>query len=485
MTRPKPTRQFRRAPGPASGHRFTGWWPVAAVAATAAIVGLTAGTVGGFTASIANAADKVQSASLLTAASSGGTTECDLGTAGYSPITAANTAPCTGSLATGGTAPATGTAALATVVKNEGSLAATAAKVTKATCGPVSLANSVMATDPMLVRGSPVSYAQTGPLTGGTGLGLNSTAGTGYAADVTSAAGPATFTEAVWFKTTTAGTLLGFTDTPATNSPSDWDRMLWVDNSGYVVFGVQSTSKVEVTSTSTYNNGSWHLAVGTLSSSKGMVLYVDGSSVASNASTTSAASYAGFWHAGWDDESSGWSDPPTLPYFAGTLADAAIFPSALSKGQAASLYGSASQSAWNTALTADGASLAWTLGDNGTTAYTGTVPNVTPAACAFVDVTVGATGAATTCAAPAGAGACAAPSGSITLASLGPSTSLAVFPTPAQPVTVTVTIARDATNTIASSPYATGLHLTAPMTMVAFSGAFTATLSWAAENVIL
>ncbi len=334
--------------------------------------------------------------------------------------------------------------------------------------------------------------AQAGPLSGGSGLGLSGgSSGTAYAAGVVGNAYATTtaFSEAVWFKTTstTGGTLMGLTNTPATNSPSAWDRMMWVDDTGKIVFGVYPGKTVEVTSTGTYNNGAWHLAVGTLGAG-GMTLSVDGTKVRMNPMTTTAQAYTGYWHVGWDNEArGGWTDPPTTPYFAGTLADAAIFPTALTAAQITTLYqgGTGAQSTWNADLTTDGATRAWSLGDDGSTAYTGAVPDVTPNPCAFVDVTVGAAGAATTCAAPSGASACGPPTGSLTLANLGASTAPAGGPTPAQPLTVTLTVARDTTHTVASSPYATGLHLTVPMAIVATDNAFTATLNWPAENLIL
>ena len=201
---------------------------------------------------------------------------------------------------------------------------------------------------------------------------------------------------------------MGFTNTPAANSPSTWDRMLWLDATGHVVFAVYPGSTVELTSpAATYLDGKWHLAAGTLSAT-GMVLFVDGATVASTTATTTAQAYSGYWHVGWDNENSGWSNPPTTPYFAGSLADAGVFP-ALTAAQITALYTASSQSTWNALTGADNATGSWPLGDTGTTPYTGAVPSVTPNGCAFIDVTIGAAGASTNCAAPASSGSCAAP----------------------------------------------------------------------------
>jgi hypothetical protein len=461
------------------------WWPVPSVVAVTIAVLSLSGAQGGFSAAVANPGDLAQTGSLLTAAATGGTAECDLATPANNPIQAANTIPCTGSLLMSGTLPGSATASAATIITDKGSRAATTAGVTAGACGPAQLANRANTADPMLVRGSTLSYAQPGPLTGGTGLGLSGTSA--YAADVTSAPGPTTtsFTELVWFKAAAAGTLLGFTDTPISANANSWDKMLWVDNAGRVVFAVYPGATVELATASTYLDGKWHLAAGVLNTSTGMSLYVDAAAALTN-TTRSAQSYNGYWHIGWDNENTGWTDPPSNPYFGGTLADAAIFPTALTSVQISTLFRAPSQAAWNTDISSDGAAAAWTLGDDGTTAYTGTVPGVTPNPCSFADVTVAAATASNTCAAPPSGSACPAPSSAVTLASLANKTTpFAVDPTPTQVLTVTTAAARDTTNTTGRYPDASGLHLTAPMSIIVTAGTFTATLTWPSENIIL
>ena len=464
--------------------RSRSWWPIFAVIAVAAVALSNAAAAGGFTATVTNAGNTVQAGSLLTSASSG-VTECDLGTATYNPVSTANNALCTGSLVPNGILPGTGTGLTATVVTDRGSLPATSTTLSKSGCGPIQLANSVNAADPMLVRGSTLSYAQAGPLTGSTGLGLSGGAtGTGFAADVTASAPTNKFTEVIWFKATTNGTLIGSTSTPSAYSPSNWDRMLWLDSTGHVVFAVYPGSTVELTSpASSYLDGKWHMAAGSISTA-GMVLSIDGATVASNTTTTTAEVYNGYWHVGWDNEATGWTNPPTTPYLAGTLADAAIFPT-LTAAQITNLYKAGTQSAWLTYLTSYGAINAWALGDTGATAYTGTIPSVSVSACAFVDVTVGVVGLTSACAAPVRALACLAPTSALTLASLAASTSTSVAPTLAQPLTLTVIVARDATTTVAAYPYATGLHVTAGLTVTNSNGGFSAALSWPATDLVL
>ncbi|HEX7354779.1 MAG TPA: hypothetical protein VF288_08095 [Mycobacteriales bacterium] len=59
-------------------------------------------------------------------------------------------------------------------------------------------------------------------------------------------------------------------------------------------------------------------------------------------------------------------------------------------------------------------------------------------------------------------------------------------PTPAQTTTLTVTTARDPTNTTAHYPDLAGLHLNLGETLTSTAGGFTATLSWpTTQNIVL
>ncbi len=473
---------------PKRRQRWLWWWPLGVLAIATVLVLGVSGAKGGFTAKIANTGDLVQSGSLVTAATSGASSECDLSTAAYSPITAnSNTASCSGTLAPSGTLAASASSATATTLTEKGSLASSAG-LTEGVCGPVQLANATAATDPMLIRGTTVSFAQAGPtsLSGSAGLGLSGTSG--YAADVSSSTAPSTYTELIWFKTTTSGSLMGFTDTPSVNAPTTWDRMLWIDSAGHVVFGTHSTLSLlapELTTTGTYNNGAWHFAAVSFGTLSGISLSVDGGTPITSTTLTSAA-YSGYWHVGWDNQASGYTNPPSNPYFAGSLADAAVFPSVLTTAQITALYSQSTQAGFAALVSSDTPTDFWPLGDNGTGVYTGTVPKVSPAACAFVDATIGVGGASTTCAAPVSASACAAPTSGTTLASLAAkTTSFAVGPSASQALSVTVTLARDATNKVATYPDAVGLHLSSVLGLAASAGSFSATLTWPAENIIL
>ena len=89
-----------------------------------------------------------------------------------------------------------------------------------------------------------------------------------------------------WFKTNTltGGKLFGFGDKQSSNS-STYDRQVYMDNTGKIVFGVTDGSAATVSSTATYRNDAWHHVVATLSPT-GMKLYVDGALVGQRATPT-------------------------------------------------------------------------------------------------------------------------------------------------------------------------------------------------------
>lgn len=154
---------------------------------------------------------------------------------------------------------------------------------------------------------------------------------------------PTNFTEEIWFRTTTTtgGNLISFGDAHTGSSGAN-DRHLYLDNSGHVVFGVFPGSVVNILSSSTYNNGSWHFAVASLSSTAGMALYVDGTPVASNSRVTSAQNYAGYWRIGYDNLSGWGSTTPTTYHVIGQLAWASVYNSTLSATTVAQQYAAGS-----------------------------------------------------------------------------------------------------------------------------------------------
>jgi hypothetical protein len=138
-------------------------------------------------------------------------------------------------------------------------------------------------------------------------------------------ANPQTFTEQVWFATTTTagGKLIGFGDGTGGALSPDYDRHIYMTNSGALTFGIWNNASYTVTTPGAYNDGSWHLATATFSPTTGLAFYVDGSLIGTNTQTTAAWNGTGYWRIGADSVNS-WPNQPSSPYFAGRLAHAGV-----------------------------------------------------------------------------------------------------------------------------------------------------------------
>jgi hypothetical protein len=190
-----------------------------------------------------------------------------------------------------------------------------------------------------LLDSSPAG-TNSGTVNGGVTLGaagkLNTAASlngmTGYISTATSFSNPNTISVSAWFNTTTTsgGPIVGLVN------GSNFDRMLFMDNSGILYFGVYTSTYVKIATTNSYNDGNWHYAVGTLSAS-GMALYVDGSLVGTNAATN-GFNYSGTWQIGDAPiASTGWGTVSSN-YFYGTVDDVAMWNTAISASAVASIY---------------------------------------------------------------------------------------------------------------------------------------------------
>lgn len=146
-----------------------------------------------------------------------------------------------------------------------------------------------------------------------------------------------TFSIEAWFKTTSTvgGKIVGFGNSQTATS-SVYDRHIYVDNAGRVVFGVNSGGAKVLASAPGLNNGNWHHVVATLSSA-GMRLYVDGAQVGSSATPTAGQAYTGYWRIGGDNVN-GWPYKPSSPWLNGTIDNVAIYSAALSASQVSSHY---------------------------------------------------------------------------------------------------------------------------------------------------
>ena len=150
----------------------------------------------------------------------------------------------------------------------------------------------------------------------------------GFTATTVAETAPQVFTVEAWVQTTTTrgGKVLGF-GSSRTGLSGSYDRHLYLENDGRVVFGVNDGANRVVRSTAAVNDGRWHHLVGSMSP-QGMVLFVDGQQVGQRAATTTASTYQGYWRLGGDRVWSG-----TSPYLAGTVDEAAVYPVALTPQQ--------------------------------------------------------------------------------------------------------------------------------------------------------
>lgn len=162
--------------------------------------------------------------------------------------------------------------------------------------------------------------------------------------------GPTTFTAEAWIKTTSTsgGKILGFGNS-ATGTSNNYDRHLYLDNSGKVFFGAFPGAVKTVSSAKSYNDGQWHQVVGSIGAG-GMTLYVDGVKVAADPTVTSAQVYSGYWRIG-ADSLGGWPNQPR-GNFVGQIDEVSIYPTALTEQQIADQFKAAGGRLPNVAPTA-------------------------------------------------------------------------------------------------------------------------------------
>ena len=194
-----------------------------------------------------------------------------------------------------------------------------------------------------------VSLGAAGPTALGTSSAIALNGSSQYVETATSYNNPEGFSVVAWFKTASAsgGTVIGFDNVQGNGTATYDDRMLWLDDSGKLVWGVDPGTAAVLTSTSAYNNGAWHMVVADLGAA-GQQLSVDGAQVAINTSVTSAYNYTGWWHLGWN--SFNWTDAPTNNYLTGSLSEAAVVPSQLTASQISTLYNAGSTAAFALAM---------------------------------------------------------------------------------------------------------------------------------------
>ncbi|ACQ79258.1 PKD domain containing protein [Beutenbergia cavernae DSM 12333] len=144
--------------------------------------------------------------------------------------------------------------------------------------------------------------------------------------------GPQEFSVEAWFRRTGSGggKIVGFGSSSSGNS-SNYDRHIYMDAGGRVIFGVYPGTERTISTSGAYNDGEWHHVVGTLSPT-GMRFYLDGELVGERTDTTSAQPYTGYWRVGGDSTWSG------NRYFNGSIDEVAVYSRALDAATVAHHY---------------------------------------------------------------------------------------------------------------------------------------------------
>lgn len=143
---------------------------------------------------------------------------------------------------------------------------------------------------------------------------------------------PTAYSLEAWFKTTSnrGGKVIGFGDNQ-TGSSGSYDRHVYLQDDGRVVFGVWTGQANTITTAAPFNDGSWHHVVA-VQGSGGMRLYLDGVLVGSNPQAGQQA-YSGYWKVGGDTT---WGS--TSAYLAGSIDEAAVYSQVLPAARVAQHY---------------------------------------------------------------------------------------------------------------------------------------------------
>lgn len=177
-----------------------------------------------------------------------------------------------------------------------------------------------------------------GPLTSGVQGGLPNNPGT--ALDNTSGrvilgpqpvSSPSVYSIELWFRTTSTSQsyLAGFEDHRDAGYTSDADRVVTMEASGRLTFGLWSKRSQTISTPGAFNDGAWHHLVVTSTNNRSTTIYVDGVEAVSG-STSVVHNYPGFWRVG-----QGSIGPQNNPGFDGDLDNVAIYHSVLSASRVA------------------------------------------------------------------------------------------------------------------------------------------------------
>ncbi len=160
------------------------------------------------------------------------------------------------------------------------------------------------------------------------------------------------YSQSIWFKVangySAGGGLLQFTNNQIGATSANYDHNVWMNTAGNILFGIYNGSNPIIVSPNTYNDGKWHNATTTISSSGTAKLYMDGSQVASSTAFTGnnatgeqywrvGYTYLNGWPANVTQGSSTYTTAESSVFITGSLDDAALYNVELSAAQVATI----------------------------------------------------------------------------------------------------------------------------------------------------
>lgn len=138
---------------------------------------------------------------------------------------------------------------------------------------------------------------------GKTGTGVDGANGT-RAWTVSDLTGPVTYSEEVWFRTTTKqGVIMGFANVEDYRSEANYNRMIWINPNGQLVAGTAKPGNpstfTTVTSPGAVSDNQWHHVIVTRDAmAKTFILYLDGTRAASATTVDDPPEITGHWRVG-------------------------------------------------------------------------------------------------------------------------------------------------------------------------------------------
>jgi hypothetical protein len=181
-----------------------------------------------------------------------------------------------------------------------------------------------------------VTYGASSPVEGGTVGGVTLDGSSGEIRASQEIADPSTYSESMWFQSTTdaGGYLMSFVS-PGSNGSSTDDHQVWMNDDGQLSIKGSKAGGLTNVSPDAYNDGNWHYVVA-VGNSQDISLYVDGQLVAESKAQIPKDGL-GRWVAG-DGTPSNTKNSPSSDYFAGTVSDVAFSDFDLQLSQIQSQY---------------------------------------------------------------------------------------------------------------------------------------------------